>query len=236
MDAERGQPSDTPGGAQRAGGRGPVRFTRRWFLVIAGAAIAGVVGLLEVVRRIAGGGEGVTSAMNDMFGPFPVRSVETVPDVPPQDWVVEVGGLVQTPLRVDRAAWSALARREETVDFHCVEGWSVGDVRWGGVSPAVLLDQAGLRPEGRYVAFHAYGGEYVDSLPLELVEHPQTLLADALDGEPLAPKHGGPLRLVVPQQLGYKSVKWVTRLEVTDAPVRGYWEERGYPMDAPVRG
>ncbi len=65
---------------------------------------------------------------------------------------------------------------------------------------------------------------------------PQTMLADALGGQPLPHEHGGPLRLVVPVQLGYKNVKWVSRLEVTDEQRAGYWESYGYPEDAPVLG
>jgi DMSO/TMAO reductase YedYZ molybdopterin-dependent catalytic subunit len=56
-----------------------------------------------------------------------------------------------------------------------------------------------------------------------------------LDGRALPADHGGPVRLAVPKQLGYKSVKWVTRIEVTDRPVDGYWEQRGYPANAPVK-
>ena len=79
-------------------------------------------------------------------------------------------------------------------------------------------------------------GVYSDSIPLELVGDPLTVLADRIDGQPLPADHGGPLRLVVSRQLGYKSVKWVDRIEVTDKPVTGYWERRGYPMDAPIPG
>ena len=88
------------------------------------------------------------------------------------------------------------------------------------------------------MAFHARGhmGEaYTSSLPLDLATT-TTLLADTLDGAPLPPRHGGPLRLVVPKQLGYENVKWVVRMEVTDAPVPGYWEQRGYPQNAPAPG
>ena len=60
------------------------------------------------------------------------------------------------------------------------------------------------------------------------------MLADSLNGAPLPPKHGGPLRLVVPKQLGYKSVKWVERIELSDKIKTGYWESNGYPEDAPV--
>jgi methionine sulfoxide reductase catalytic subunit len=214
-----------------------VRYSRRWFLMLAGVIAAGLVGAFEAFHRFAGSGGGSRAGgLSGMFGSFPVRSVENVPGVAATDWVIKVDGLVERPLSIGAAQWRALERLSEDVNFHCVEGWSVDHVRWAGVAPAVLLKQAGARPDGQYVNFHAYGGEYVDSLPLSLVLHPQTVLADTLDGQPLPADHGGPVRLVVPVQLGYKSVKWVTRIEVTDTAARGYWEQRGYPSDAPVRG
>ena len=148
--------------------------------------------------------------------------------------MVTVDGLVDKPLRLDHAAWSALTRRNETADFHCVEGWTVDRLRWGGVAPRTILDMAGIQPAATHVNFHAHGGNYADSLPLSLVDDAQTVLADTLDEQPLPDTHGGPLRLVVPKQLGYKNVKWVVRLEVTDHEVTGYWEQNGYPMDAPA--
>jgi DMSO/TMAO reductase YedYZ molybdopterin-dependent catalytic subunit len=151
--------------------------------------------------------------------------------------VLKVDGLVDNPLTVDRAAWEQLTRSSVTADFHCVTGWSADDVRWSGVTPSVLLDRAGVQTEAQAVVFRAYGhlgGAYSSSLPLDLVAAPGTLLADTLDGAPLPGPHGGPLRLVIPSQLGYKNVKWVVRMEVTDAPVPGYWEQRGYPQDARV--
>jgi len=216
-----------------------LRFSRKWFLVLAGSIIAGVLGVLEVFRRLAGsggGGGGLAGSIDGMFGPFPVRSIEDVPDKTLSEWIIQVDGLVEKSLNVDAATWGSLERLDETVDFHCVEGWTVDDVKWAGVAPTVLLERARVRPEGAYVNFHAFGGEYIDSLPLSLVIDPKTMLADTLNGEPLPAKHGGPVRLVVPAQLGYKSVKWVTRLEVTDKPARGYWEQRGYPMSAPIPG
>ena len=231
----------TDDGAPRASGsrpsvpgHGAPRHDRRRFIK-GGALIAGLVGLFAVVRAagVRGPTGGGTGAF-DLLTSFPVRSIEDEPETSPAEWVVEVDGLVERPLRIVHTDWMRLPRFEQTVDFNCVEGWSVPDVAWGGVTPAALLDEAGVRPEASHVVFHAAGGEYVDSLPMELVRHPQTVLADTMDGEPLERKHGGPLRLVVPVQLAYKSVKWVTRLEVTDRPVTGYWEKRGYPMDAPV--
>ena len=156
--------------------------------------------------------------------------------MPAEEWVVKVDGLVEKSLSVDRTTWTGLQHADETVDFNCVEGWGVDDVRWGGVAPSVLLDQAGVRPEAKYAVFYAHGGVYLSSLPLDLVRDSQTLLVDALAGQPLPTEHGGPLRLIVPKQLGYKSVKWVERIELSEKIKTGYWESNGYPEDAPVSG
>ena len=215
-----------------------MRVTRRRFLIGFGALLAGFAGLFVVVESILRGGGGSRRAAATGGVPgitsFPTLEVEDVPHVPAEQWVVTVDGLVDKPLRLDHAAWSALTRRSETADFNCVEGWTVDRLRWGGVAPRTILDMAGLQPGASHVNFHALGGTYADSLPLSLVDDAQTLLADTLDEQSLPDAHGGPLRLVVPKQLGYKNVKWVVRLEVTDHPVTGYWERNGYPMDAPV--
>ena len=212
-------------------------MTRKRFLIGFGALLAGLAGAFVVVEALfRGGGAKRTTAGSGIPGiaSFPALNVEQTPHVPPQQWVVTVDGLVDKPLRLDHAAWSALTRRNETADFHCVEGWTVDRLRWGGVAPRTILDMAGIQPAATHVNFHALGGSYADSLPLGLVDDAQTVLADTLDEQPLPDTHGGPLRLVVPKQLGYKNVKWVVRLEVTDHEVTGYWEQNGYPMDAPV--
>jgi DMSO/TMAO reductase YedYZ molybdopterin-dependent catalytic subunit len=200
--------------------------------------VAGLIGALEALRHLGGSGVDVTGgaaqSVQNMFSSFPINAVEHIPTRTWSDWTLKVNGLVDRPLTLDAAGWQALPRFDETADFHCVEGWSVSGVRWGGVTPATILKQAKARPEGSYLVFHAYTGEYVDSLPIDLALDPQTVLADTMDGAPLPAKHGGPLRLIVPKQLGYKSVKWVTRIEVTDKPVQGFWEQRGYPSNAPI--
>jgi DMSO/TMAO reductase YedYZ molybdopterin-dependent catalytic subunit len=217
-----------------------VRYSRRRFLVLGGALVAGFVGVLEFFRHLGGSAGDVTGgaaqSVENLFSSFPINSVEHVPDKTWADWTLRVDGLVDQPLTLDAAAWQALPRIAETTDFHCVEGWSVSDVKWGGVTPATLLQQAQARPEGTYLIFHAYTGKYLDSLPIALATDPQTVMADTMNGAPLPAKHGGPLRLVVPVQLGYKSVKWVTHIEVTDHPADGYWEKRGYPVNAPIPG
>ena len=228
----RGQPAEDSRESRH------LRMTRRRFLIGFGALLAGFALVFAFVEALlhGGGATGRTAATGGIPGEtsFPTLEIEAVPQVSPDQWVVTVDGLVDKPLRLDRAAWAALPRRTETADFHCVEGWSVDQLRWGGVAPRTILDMAGLQPGASHVNFHAFGGDYADSLPLGLVDDAQTVLADTLDEQPLPDVHGGPLRLVVPKQLGYKNVKWVVRLEVTDHEVTGYWEQNGYPMDAPV--
>jgi DMSO/TMAO reductase YedYZ molybdopterin-dependent catalytic subunit len=218
---------------------GPVRYTRRRLIVLGAAFAAGVVAVVAGLRALggpSGAADKVGGPVADQFGTFPVRSVEDVPGVPPEQWSVKIDGLVETPLTIDRATWAGLQRTDEVADFHCVEGWGVDDVRWGGVPPSVLFEQAGVKPQAKYAVVHAFGGVYSSSLPLELMRDAQTLLVDSLAGRPLPPDHGGPLRLVVPKQLGYKSVKWVERIELSAEQKTGYWESNGYPEDAPVPG
>ena len=210
------------------------RFTRRRFLVLAAGAVAAAIAALSLDR---GGspGTGASSGKGSLAN-FPVLNVEKgPPEGAAAAWVVEVDGLVENKVRLDRTAWLALPRTQETRDFHCVEGWSVGDLGWEGVRVSELLSLARPQAAGQFVSFHAYGGTYLDALTLAEAQAPETLLADRLDGAPLPTEHGGPLRLVIPSQLGYKNVKWVVRLEVTATRATGYWERGGaYPAEAPV--
>lgn len=107
-------------------------------------------------------------------------------------------------------------------------------LRWSGVRPEAVLALAGPLPHATHAVFHAFGGTYTDSLPLEALQGDLALLADTLEGRRLQPANGGPIRLLVPAQMAYKSVKFVRRIELTDGPRVGYWEQRGYPMDAPA--
>ena len=119
---------------------GNVRYSRRRLLILGGGLVAGAAAAIAGVRAFGGSAvSDVGGAITDEFGPFPVRSADPVPDVPADKWVVKVDGLVDRPLTLDRAAWTGLQRKNETVDFNCVEGWTVDNVRWGGAAPSVLL-------------------------------------------------------------------------------------------------
>ncbi len=161
--------------------------------------------------------------------------------VDPQDpaalissWQLRVDGMVREPRSYSFADLLALPRQDQVTDFHCVEGWSVLDVPWSGVSLARLLDAAGTLPGASHVTFHTFGDVYDESLPLSVAREPKTLMAFGAGGQTLPLDHGFPLRLVVPRLLGYKNAKYVYRLEVTDHPVDGYWVARGYSYSGEV--
>jgi hypothetical protein len=139
-------------------------------------------------------------------------------------WRLEIGGLVARPMTLAWRDYLALPRRERTVDLHCVTGWTRLDTRLGGVPLALLLATAGVAAAARFVRFEAYSERAHDtSLPLDLAAA-DTWLVDAVDGAPLSPEHGGPLRTVTPSRYFYKSLKWVRRIELVAEDRLGYWE------------
>jgi DMSO/TMAO reductase YedYZ molybdopterin-dependent catalytic subunit len=149
-------------------------------------------------------------------------------------WTLTVDGMVGNPLVLSFADILALDRQDQVTDFHCVEGWSVLDVPWNGVLLAHVLDLAGTDAAATYVTFHCVGDAYSESLPVSVTREPRTLLGYGVDGSTLPLAHGFPLRLVVPRLLGYKNAKYLSRIEVTDQAVVGYWESYGYSYDGEV--
>ena len=143
-------------------------------------------------------------------------------------WTLAVDGMVSNPLSLGFADLIALDRQDQVTDFHCVEGWSVYDVPWNGVPLAGLLDLAGADTSATYLTFHCVGGQYSESLPISVAREPRTLIGYGVDGSTLPLAHGFPARLVVPRLLGYKNAKYLSRIEVTNYAVTGYWEAHGY--------
>jgi DMSO/TMAO reductase YedYZ molybdopterin-dependent catalytic subunit len=160
------------------------------------------------------------------------------------DWRLRVFGLVDRPLALSLADLRRLPQREQITRHDCVEGWSaIG--KWTGARLGPILRAAGLRRDARYLVFHcadAIGGRsYYESIDLIDAFHPQTLLAHALNDEPLPVANGAPLRLRVERQLGYKHAKYLTgveavaRLDTIRGGKGGFWEDRaGYEWYAGI--
>ncbi|MBV9176739.1 MAG: molybdopterin-dependent oxidoreductase, partial [Nitrososphaeraceae archaeon] len=132
------------------------------------------------------------------------------------NWKLDVYGLVQSPLELSLSDLHMMRKQEQVTEHYCIQGWTaIGE--WGGVSMRYIIEKCKPLQSARYVVFrsHQYtdGDEFYEVLDLEIVKHPQTILAYEMNGEPLDIGHGAPLRLRVETQLGYKMVKWLRSIE-----------------------
>lgn len=188
----------------------------------------------------------------DISSDFPVNSLDTPGSTAYMGLLnskfhtyrLTVDGEVEHPMHLTLAQLQHLMNVSQITRHDCVEGWSA-IVQWQGVRLADVLAMARPRRDARYLVFHTFdvdanGTPYYESLSIDQAAHPQTLLALRQNGKPITPEHGAPVRLTVPTQLGYKSAKWVTRVEVTDSIKKlyggkgGYWEDQGYEWYAGI--
>jgi len=131
-------------------------------------------------------------------------------------WRLAVDGLVARPTSLSLAELRGMPVGRQITEIACEEGWSY-IAEWIGTPLAAVLERTGVGPEARYVVYQSHDDNAWDSIDLEEARHPQTLLAWGMNGGELPVPFGGPLRMRVPRQLGYKSTKFVNRLVVTDS-------------------
>jgi DMSO/TMAO reductase YedYZ molybdopterin-dependent catalytic subunit len=131
-------------------------------------------------------------------------------------WRLTVDGMVAHPLSLSLADLRAMARQSQITEVVCEEGWSY-IAEWIGTPLHAVLREAGILPQARYVAYFSLQPDWWDSMDMGDALHPQTYLTWGMNDGDLPPGFGGPLRVRVPRQLGYKSVKYVTQLTVTDS-------------------
>jgi DMSO/TMAO reductase YedYZ molybdopterin-dependent catalytic subunit len=156
---------------------------------------------------------------------FPVLSAGPTPHTPLEEWTFRLTGLVDPPVSWTWEELLELPAETPTVDIHCVTKWSKFDATWKGVSVDTLLD--GVKTDALYVSAFSDGG-YTANLPIEDVTGGRAWLAYEFGGQPLAPEHGGPARLLVPHLYFWKSAKWVRGLQLLEHDEPGFWEIRGY--------
>ena len=207
------------------------RYGRATFLAVTAAGLSSLAWGDPLWRRL--------SSLGTLLPPSIVPSgwriytvAATMPRFDAATWRLEVGGLVDRPLSLTYEQLRALPRAEQVSDFHCVTGWSVSHVHWGGVRFSDLLAAAKPRHEGHALQFTSAEQPYVDSLTLAQALLPDVMLAHELDGRLLSRPHGAPARVVMPEMYGYKGVKWLTRMELVAREPTGYWEGLGYDQDA----
>jgi DMSO/TMAO reductase YedYZ molybdopterin-dependent catalytic subunit len=155
-----------------------------------------------------------------------------MPDVDRATWRLAIHGLVSKAVDVSFEELAALPKAEQISTFHCVTGWTVENVHWGGVRIADILALAKPTPQAHALRFVSAEFPYLDYLTMEQARLADVMLAYEMDGKPLTRPHGAPLRLVIPDMYGYKNVKWLKEIELVSRPSWGYWEYLGYDRNA----
>ncbi|SFU29920.1 molybdopterin-dependent oxidoreductase [Alicyclobacillus macrosporangiidus] len=212
--------------------------TRRMFVKWLGTGVVGAVvltivdpvGLLRRSFTSGNNGAGTGGTSTDFAAYYTVTDGYPAADL--KTYRLTLDGLVTHPTTLTWNDLVTLEAIQEQVDFHCVTGWSVPNVQWKGVHLKTLADLVKPSTTASYVHFYSFDGVYTESLSLSEALDPTVMLAYQLNGQPLRRQQGFPLRLVVPKMYGYKSIKWVNRVEFSDKPLTGYWEARGYPNEA----
>ena len=232
MSAENPVPRETP--RENVGAR---RLGRAGFIGVVGAGVATLF-YGKAISRVT---SKVTNPVSDATGltrlvpsgGWRIYTVaDTMPRFDPATWKLRIDGLVERPVEIDHAQLLALPKVNQVSTFHCVTGWIVKDVHWGGVRFHDLLSLAKPLPQAGALHFVSAERPYDDYLDVRQVALPDVMLAYEMDGKPLAREHGAPARVVIPDMYGYKNVKWVQRIELVAKPAPGYWEQRGYDVDA----
>lgn len=218
---------------------------RRAVLGMVGVGALGIVfgskvqsGMERLLRPLTlNDGTGLTAFLPSS-GRFRIYSVTgSLPERTDAEYRLRVEGNVVKPVTYDLGAVrEELPQTGITRDFQCVTGWRVADVPWRGVLLRDMLDASEVGSSATHVRFHSFDGVYTETLTIEQARRDDVLVAHRMEGKPVTREHGGPVRLYVAPMYGYKSLKWLDRIEVVDAldaPTDpGYWERLGYDTDA----
>jgi DMSO/TMAO reductase YedYZ molybdopterin-dependent catalytic subunit len=211
------------------------RFIRYGVLSAILAGLGGVSAYFLIRRPVQ-----VSGAVTLPPGQSEVQSLEVlqvagVPKLSLDTWAFEVNGEVENPFKLNWNQFMQLPKTVSVSEFDCVTGWTTLDNRWEGVRFGDIARLARPTAKAKYATITCYGVPlYTTSLPLDYLMRDDVLFAYGLNGKPLEPEYGGPLRLVVPGKYGYKSAKWVNQVRFTETQEIGFWESRGYSNTADV--
>jgi len=169
---------------------------------------------------------------------WPVLDLGDLPEIPLDQWRLEIGGQCENPLSLDWAAFMALPQVKDVSDFHCVTTWSRMDNHWGGVRFRTLAELAVPSMAAQHVLCTGYDHmpgtriPYTVNLPLARAVEEDVLLVHTWEGLPLPREHGGPCRMITPKLYAWKGAKWIHRIDFLDQEQLGFWETRGYSNTA----
>ena len=158
-----------------------------------------------------------------------------VPQVDSNSWNLAIKGLVEKPLTINYDQIKSMPSVEEYVTLECISNKIGGDListaLWKGVRLSLLLEKAGIKPDVKYVVFRCADG-YDVGIPIEKSQMEGTILAYDMNYAPLTPKHGFPVRAIVPGLYGMMNPKWITEIELVDSVYKGYWQRLGWRNNA----
>ncbi|HOO33091.1 MAG TPA: molybdopterin-dependent oxidoreductase [Thermotogota bacterium] len=158
---------------------------------------------------------------------FRENSIKGVQEIDPDTYRLEITGMVANPKSYTLKELDKFSRTDKIVELHCVEGWSVKAL-WEGIELVDLFEIVQPATTVNTVIFYARDG-YTTSLELRFIEENNLIIADKINGVTLPPETGFPFQLVAQQKWGYKWIRWITKIELTDdGTFRGYWESHGY--------
>jgi len=166
------------------------------------------------------------------IGDFRENSIKGPQHVNESAYNLTITGLVNNTIEYTyNDVINGFQKYQKVTTLHCVEGWSV-KILWEGFLLEDLLNEAEIDPEAVVVIFYAYDG-YSTSLPLDYIFDNDILIAYKMNGLTLPPERGFPFQLVAESKYGYKWIKWITKIELSDnADYKGFWERRGFSNDA----
>ena len=157
----------------------------------------------------------------------PVFKAGGMPKIDLKTYVLTVGGLVSHSYHFSWQEILTMPTARVDCRLTSVSGWSVR-VGWDGIRWIDFLKQISVGSEAKHVRFTSVGAGYSTTVAMTDLEHPNVLLAYGVDGEPIEPEYGRPLRMVIPNLWGYKSCKWLGVIHFVEEMEGGYWEDRGY--------
>ena len=156
-----------------------------------------------------------------------------VPDIEEESYGLEVSGLVETAVNFSLKDIKEMPMSSVDARLASVSGWSVRAL-WQGVLWKNFIKA--IKPElgATHATFYSVGDAYTTTISLDDLDHPRVVLVYAVDSEPLEKLYGGPLRMVVPHLYGYKSAKWLGKIEFCNSMRGGYWEDKGYTRSGKI--
>ena len=166
---------------------------------------------------------------------FYVTSYGGTPRVDVNRWELRIHGLVERPTTLTFADIKRMPSIRQILTLECIgnppDGSAIGNAEWTGVRLRPLLERVGVRSNAAYAAMRAADGYYT-GVPIAEIMRDENWMPYLMNGDPLPPEHGYPLRVFIPGKYGMKQPKWLTEIEFVAAPFIGFWEQRGWSNEA----